>query len=280
MENYNYILKRDYNEQDIHEVIALLEIVFPKATKFTFEYKLWQYCLNPNGKVVSHNAYTEKGELVAHYAAIPIKMIIGGKTELGLLSLDTATHPNHQGKGLFTKLANLTYNYARKEDYKFVIGVANINSTPGFLKKLDFYLVSPLSCKIGFGDLYCGVDVDDKNRVFYDSESLKWRLNSPSFKYYSFNCSILGDRPEPLFHTAVGRIDNSIVPADLKNLRCSPLCLYVGIGVKRKHSVCFNLPKFIKRSPFNLIFKDLTGGKLPRITKDNIFFQLLDFDVA
>jgi hypothetical protein len=25
---------------------------------------------------------------------------------------------------------------------------------------------------------------------------------------------------------------------------------------------------------------DLTGGKLPKMTKENVFFQLMDFDVA
>ena len=41
-----------------------------------------------------------------------------------------------------------------------------------------------------------------------------------------------------------------------------------------------NVPKFIRPSPFNLIFMDLTEGKLPKVTKENIFFQLFDFDVA
>ena len=56
--------------------------------------------------------------------------------------------------------------------------------------------------------------------------------------------------------------------------------IYVGLGVEKKGGIYFNLPKFVKRSPFNLIFKDLTAGQLPEITKDNIFFQLLDYDVA
>ena len=55
--------------------------------------------------------------------------------------------------------------------------------------------------------------------------------------------------------------------------------LYVGMGAKFKH-LYLKVPKFIKRSPFNLIFLDLTDGNLPPIPKDNIFFQLFDFDVA
>jgi hypothetical protein len=39
------------------------------------------------------------------------------------------------------------------------------------------------------------------------------------------------------------------------------------------------MPKFIKHSPFNLIYQDLTGGQLPGMTPDNVFYQLLDYDV-
>ena len=55
--------------------------------------------------------------------------------------------------------------------------------------------------------------------------------------------------------------------------------LYVGLGAKPK-GIFINVPKFIRPSPFNLIFMDLTEGKLPKVTKENIFFQLFDFDVA
>lgn len=55
--------------------------------------------------------------------------------------------------------------------------------------------------------------------------------------------------------------------------------LYVGLGASFK-SIYLKVPKFIKRSPFNLIFLDLTQGTLPIVSRDNIFFQLFDFDVA
>jgi hypothetical protein len=42
----------------------------------------------------------------------------------------------------------------------------------------------------------------------------------------------------------------------------------------------WNVPRFIKHSPFNLVFRDLTDGKLPVMTKENVFYQLIDFDVA
>ena len=55
--------------------------------------------------------------------------------------------------------------------------------------------------------------------------------------------------------------------------------LYVGLGAKFK-GIYLKVPRWVKHSPFNLIFLDLTDGTLPKITKDNVFFQLFDFDVA
>ena len=62
------------------------------------------------------------------------------------------------------------------------------------------------------------------------------------------------------------------------NISLKPL-LYVGLGAKPK-GFFIKVPKFIKRSPFNLIFLDLTDGNLPKMIKDNVLFQLIDFDVA
>ena len=206
-------------------------------------------------------------------------MLLNGKIELGLLSLNTATHPAHQGNRLFTTLAKKTYSKATELGYKFVIGVANANSTHGFLKNLNFYLVAPLEFKVGFGDIYKYSDIIDKQRVWYDDIILKWRLKNPCFNYFISGKSILGSRKEPFCHTSVGRISSCVSSVPI-NETTDIFNIYIGLGLNKKGGFYINLPHFIKRSPFNLIFRDLTCGSLPIITKDNIFFQLLDFDVS
>ena len=52
---------------------------------------------------------------------------------------------------MFTILAERTYQYAAENGYRFVIGVANAQSTHGFIKNLDFKLIGPLDFKIGLG---------------------------------------------------------------------------------------------------------------------------------
>src|SRR5262245_10816784 len=111
-------------QADIEEMAALLRVVFPDAPHFTEEALGWQYRDNPDGQVVGFNAWLD-AVLAAHYVTIPLVARVNGKEEKGLLSLNTATHAVHQGKGLFTKLANATYDLGRSMGYGFVIGVAN-----------------------------------------------------------------------------------------------------------------------------------------------------------
>ena len=278
----NYIIEfGEYDNALLQKVVNLFTDTFYWTKKFSMKYLKWQYLDNPNGKVVSFNAFAENGELAAHYATIPINMMIAGKKEKGLLSLNTATHPNHQGHRLFTLLSDETSKYAARNGYKFVIGVANANSTHGFLKYLGFYMVAPLEFKIGMGDIFKSPIPENLNRVIWDKETLLWRLKCPEYKYSAAGNTIHGCRPEPLFHTNVAKIPEGISRDMLGVKKTFDLFnIYIGLGVNTKNGLYFNLPKFIKRSPFNLIFKDLTGGTLPKITKDNIFFQLLDYDVA
>lgn len=52
-----------------------------------------------------------------------------------------------------TNLADATYRKAAGVGLDAVYEVANANSTPGFLRKLLFALVSPLDAKIGLGNI-------------------------------------------------------------------------------------------------------------------------------
>src|SRR6267142_6002474 len=89
------------DSKSLQEIAELLRITFPKSTKFTEKFLEWEYRDNPDGKIVGYNAYFDR-KLVAHYVLQPMLALVNGKTEKGLLSLNTATHPDHQGKKLFT----------------------------------------------------------------------------------------------------------------------------------------------------------------------------------
>ena len=260
----------------IREAQALLQSVFEKhADKFSFDYLKWMYAENPVGQIVGFNAYD--GEtLAAHYVAMPIYMDIQGEKTLGLLSLNTATHPEHRGKRLFTILAEQTYRYAADNGYKFVVGVANANSTHNFLKHLGFGLVGPLTLKVGMG-----VRIYPQRtftyRRYWDQTIMDWRLKNPAMQYFKN-----GDVVVSPIAVGVKKLvcRNRSELATLPKLHFRPLNLYIGYGASLGKGFYLSLPKFIKRSPFNLVFRDLTGGELPKMTRENIFFELIDFDVA
>lgn len=77
-------------------------------------------------------------EAAAYYGVFPVRCEINNTICLAAQSGDTMTHPLHQGKGLFTQLAKLTYELARAKGINFIFGFPNKNSYPGFVKKLGW----------------------------------------------------------------------------------------------------------------------------------------------
>lgn len=94
---------------------------------------------------VGYIAYDEAGMPAAYYGVFPVKVQIAGKIVLAAQSGDTMTHPLHQGRGLFTKLAKMTYSAAKEEGVELIFGFPNENSFPGFAKKLDWLFPSHLA---------------------------------------------------------------------------------------------------------------------------------------
>lgn len=268
----------DDGDVSLQKVVNLQNIVYEGKHTFRVEGFRKRYLENPLGKVISFNAFYGE-ELVAHYACIPYAMNIGGRKSIGLFDMATVTHPAHRGKGLFKKLAKTTYDYAKEQGYEFVLGVANANSFPGYMKYFPMTFVGQLEVRMGVG-LNILPDASKEYSVYYDKDVFEWRLRCGRANYSRIQNCVLG-KYNSLVQTFMGCYSDEFLSSiDIANKDWGfrPK-LYVGMGAKFK-SLYLKVPKFIKRSPFNLIFLDLTDGQLPPITKDNLFFQLIDFDVA
>lgn len=267
-------LKTETTKEKIAAYSELLSSVFFNTNKFTVDFLNWQYAINPNGKVVGFDAY-QGDTLAGHYVTIPVSYFIDGKIRKGLLSLNTATHAEHRGKGLFTQLANRTYEEAKKLGYEFVIGVANQNSTHGFLKKLGFYLIAPLIVKTGIGTINFDKNLNYLANPNWTKQSLNWRLTNPEANYFNNKGNVYSKTDKKGFHAQLfSGTDN-----ELELISKSPTFkLWIGLAKDLKcRGLFFNLPKRLKPSPLNLIFKDLNGN-LPKINKEDILFELIDFD--
>lgn len=269
-----------FGESDLmlQKLVTLQNIVYEGKHTFSVDgFRRW-YLQNPMGEVISFNAFYGD-ELVAHYACIPYKMKIDGRIVNGLFDMATVTHPNHQGKGLFKKLAQTTYDYARQQGYEFVLGVANGNSFHGYMKYFPFTFVSRLKVKIGIGT-NIQPNGEKMFSTYWDVDTLNWRMNCCHNNYSRRKDCIIG-KYNSLVQTYMGHFPKELLNhSNIINRQWRMrVKLFVGLGANIK-SLYVKVPKFIKHSPFNLIFLDLTDGKLPVPTKDNVFFQLFDFDVA
>lgn len=148
--NENYSIERITNF-NFEELIELTKTYYTSGDIIDPNYLKWQYIDNPAGQAFLFVARQISSNAIAgQYLVIPIRYMINGKVILGSLSLNTLTHPEHQGKGLFTKLASETYDYCSEQEVKFTIGFPNPNSFPGFIRKLHFTHLGDPSLSIKF----------------------------------------------------------------------------------------------------------------------------------
>ena len=269
------IKKIEVDKDSIREIARFLSESFPKTDRFTEEFVCWQYAENPLGAMEGFNAWGGD-RIISHFAGLPIEMNLWGSKRRGLLCINVSTKKEHRGKMLFSQLGQKTVEYASEEGYDFLIAVPNGNSSHAFLKYFGFYRISQLDVKVGIGaNIY-------REKVFncfktWDDEQWKWRLRSPINKYYYKKDRIYS--PISFFAKTISEAES------LENLRMNisnkmgirPLNLYIGLGADTAKGIYLNMPSFIKRSPFNLVFKDLRGD-IPKIEKEDIFLQLIDLD--
>lgn len=258
---------------------------FPGAANFSADYLRWLYSDNPDGQVVGYDAF-EGDALAAHYVCVPAEACVNGRPVRVLLSLNTATAPEFQGRGLFTTLAEATYARAADEGFAGVYGIANANSTPGFLRKLGFTLVSQLDALVGLGAIDESRDVSRPPAASFERawspRTLAWRIASPRRPYRLVRGAggVVGAQAAT---GKPGLVAWAEVPADsasgMSLGRATPsLRLHLGLrphGARR--GMWFEIPARLRPSPLNLIFRSLVDSR-ELLDKQNVTLGQLDFD--
>lgn len=247
--------------------------------KFNTAALAWRYRDNPAGTVVGADAWD--GEtLAAHYVTCPLEARIDGAVVRGLLSLNTATHPDYQGRGLFTMLAERAYELGAAAGYGFVIGVANANSTPGFLRKLAFQDV---------GRLHAGVlaalprrfsEASVQYQGAWREDLLVWRLANPDGRY---TVARRGDLTGVWARTHLPFIQCGAFLADagpVKPTGGAPLAatLFLGLEPRMDLSAFLPIPERLRPSPLNLIWRRLGIAAPEALRREAVALNFLDFD--
>jgi len=241
------------SRQNLEKQVELLNICFPNS-KIDKPYLEWLYYMNPLGNVVGFDSF-EGENLVSHYACIPTKI----QSHLGLLSINTATHPDYRSQGLYQKLANLTYD-KWSNGYDFVVGVANSNSAAVFIKRLGFSEIGRLNLR--FGDL----QLPGKGSRSWETSDIEWRTSSPrkNFKKKTLSDGVfeLSTRPSYMPFRIKSLISTHVVKPQNYFERNKPKKLGFTIDWVRGYNPKFQLPPRLKPSPLVLILKTFNNNKI------------------
>lgn len=93
----------------------------------------WKHEQNPFGVSICRIA-EEDGRLIGLRTFLRWQWLADGEHQYAIRAVDTATHPDHQRKGIFSQLTLAVLDEARRERLAFVFNTPNSNSLPGYLK--------------------------------------------------------------------------------------------------------------------------------------------------
>ncbi len=125
---------REANQSDIPDIIKVLKASLGEGSSEKTK-KIWRYkhIDNPFGKSLVLVA-EENNEIIGVRAFMRWNWQKGDKVYSAFRAVDTATHPDHQGKGVFKKLTLHALGLAEERGDHFVFNTPNEQSKPGYLK--------------------------------------------------------------------------------------------------------------------------------------------------
>lgn len=243
---------QEINPSRVDQYQKLFLVCFPKS-RMSPEYINWLYFQNPLGTVVGFDAI-EGDRTISHYACIPTE--IDGV--IGLLSLNTATHPDFRSQGLHKILAKKTFERWSR-NFHFVVGVANAQSAGNFVKHLGFTELGRLNLR--YGSLH-RPHIGSRS---WTSEQIEWRASSPSRKFQknfvSNNLIELVVHPKGFPFNLKSIVPISSTGTD--EILGAKKVERFGFTVDwiRDSRPAVQLPEWFKPSPLVLIFKSLSGTR-------------------
>jgi predicted N-acetyltransferase YhbS len=96
-------------------------------------YNDWLYEATPFGKSLSFVAM-DGDRCVGHEGLLPARLRLGSETVAGAQSMDTMTHPDYRGQGVFVAVAGAAIEHAASLGMEVFYGFPNPTSLPGLLR--------------------------------------------------------------------------------------------------------------------------------------------------
>ena len=138
---------REATELDIPEILEVLKASLGETSSKKTE-AVWRYkhLDNPFGKSLVLVA-VENGSIIGVRALMRWKWQLGGKVFSAFRAVDTATHPEHRGKGIFKKLTLRAIDIAKEKGDTFIFNTPNTQSLSGYLN-MDWKEVDKLKIRV------------------------------------------------------------------------------------------------------------------------------------
>ena len=138
--NDDSILIRAATAADTPAILALLERTFNLPSEpARFD---WVYFRNAGGAPSPSYVAEAGGRIVGHHGALPVRLWHGGREVRALYTLEVATDPEFQGRGLMTRLGRALIDGARG-DIALIRIFPNLASSPAFYRKLGYTELLP-----------------------------------------------------------------------------------------------------------------------------------------
>lgn len=128
------LVVRDYETADESQVLGLLNLTLGTGRAFersTLFFR-WKHIENPFGR--SLMLLAENQHVVGLRAFLRWQFRGGDGLIHAVRAVDTATHPDHQRKGIFSQLTSACLERARSQGVGLVFNTPNRYSLPGYLK--------------------------------------------------------------------------------------------------------------------------------------------------
>lgn len=133
---------RPAGPDDTGALVELLATVFPDNPKADPAVLRWQFWDDPFGRAASW-VVEEAGQLVCHFAVLPVPARIGGRAVTAAKPADAATRPSHRGRGLMGRAAAAVFAECRERDIPVTICLPNLRAR-GALRKVGMVEVAPV----------------------------------------------------------------------------------------------------------------------------------------
>jgi GNAT superfamily N-acetyltransferase len=135
MTTHNELIIRAATDEDIPAIVNLFSICLrDEGGSPTADFWRWKHLDNPFGKSPVLLAFSNQ-QLVGLRAFLRWQWRQNDKVLSAYRAVDTATHPDFQGQGIFRNLTTQLWNQIQQEDPGcFVYNTPNDKSRPGYLK--------------------------------------------------------------------------------------------------------------------------------------------------